>query len=309
MFKALYKVFQFVWLTSIVGFFLFFVLLSQNKPDSPEYSQNAAIWAISIGLGVISYILYLVFRTLSTKDKRTIPSEAIRYGFIATAICVFGWGALAFSMNNLGYTYEKKHPTATASVLGTENQSTSKPMAKVEVDGTSTQKANSTEPKIDCTGPDGKIFKTTQKDCDNFRAAWGKGTNPTPPPVNQPVIYVQTAPTSSLNFYCYDNTYKYSYYTSSGEQCNTNNLKSISYKACSDLAKMNVWEPCANSCKTTSNNDTQICLAAYYSGSNSLIKDDFNLYQECSNEVNSNFSKCLDVCGPSYQDALTKCNK
>lgn len=27
--------------------------------------------------------------------------------------------------------------------------------------------------KIDCTGPDGVVFKTTQKECDDFNAAWG----------------------------------------------------------------------------------------------------------------------------------------
>jgi len=34
---------------------------------------------------------------------------------------------------------------------------------------------------IDCTGPDGRHFQTTQKECDSFNAAWAhppSGTNP-----------------------------------------------------------------------------------------------------------------------------------
>lgn len=38
--------------------------------------------------------------------------------------------------------------------------------------------------KIDCAGPDGKQFKTTQKECDSFNKAWDKTTQTTNNPSN-----------------------------------------------------------------------------------------------------------------------------
>lgn len=111
------------------------------------------------------------------------------------------------------------------------------------------------------------------------------------------------APTGQLNFYCYDNTLKYSYYTSSGEQCNRDNLRS----SCKEIAKYSVWEPCAQKCKDTDMQDFNICLASY-SGSNALIEDNPALFQECSSEVTDEYTKCLDSCQPAYQEALNKCN-
>jgi hypothetical protein len=121
----------------------------------------------------------------------------------------------------------------------------------------------------------------------------------------QPIQKIQkpTTSTNQLNFYCYDNTNKYSYYTSSGEQCNKNNLIS----SCKYLAQLNVWNPCTQKCKDTSSQSFDLCLWAY-SGQNAAIKDDFGLFQECSNENTVEYQKCLDACGPSYQDAMNKCN-
>ncbi len=110
-------------------------------------------------------------------------------------------------------------------------------------------------------------------------------------------------PTTQLNYYCYDNTYKYSYYTSSGEQCNKDNFIS----SCKYLAKLNTWDPCAQKCIDTSSEGTRACLWAY-SGSGAAIEDNPDLYQQCSNENTDEFNKCLDVCGPSYKEAMNKCN-
>lgn len=122
---------------------------------------------------------------------------------------------------------------------------------------------------------------------------------------SQPTQQTQkpTTPTTQLNFYCYDNINKYSYYTSSGEQCNKNNVIS----SCKYTAQLTVWDPCTQKCKDTSSQNTQMCLWAY-SGPNAAIEENFSLYQECSSEDTAEYSKCLDACSPSYQDALNKCN-
>lgn len=53
---------------------------------------------------------------------------------------------------------------------------------------------NNTSTKIDCTGPDGKHFQATQKECNEFNAAWGnKKINNM---VNCKLLSGQTIPTS-----------------------------------------------------------------------------------------------------------------
>lgn len=63
-------------------------------------------------------------------------------------------------------------------------------------------------------------------------------------------VKMPTTPTNQMNFYCYDNTLKYSYYTSSGEQCNKNNLVS----SCKGIAK-STYDMCMKSCLDTANSD------------------------------------------------------
>ncbi len=39
------------------------------------------------------------------------------------------------------------------------------------------QSAQKSQSIVDCTGPDGKHFQTTQQECDKFNSAWGKNNN------------------------------------------------------------------------------------------------------------------------------------
>lgn len=93
---------------------------------------------------------------------------------------------------------------------------------------------------------------------------------------NKPVVNtttVVTQPSTGLNFYCYDNTLKYSFYTSSGEACNKANYIS----ACKKLAESTVFYTCADQCKVTN--------------------------------ASVGYAECLqNNCSQPYQDALSKCN-
>ena len=84
------------------------------------------------------------------------------------------------------------------------------------------------ETQIECWGPDGKSFITTQKECDEFRVAWGKSNNTTsntqPSNTNtnnpQPYVYV---PKEYFHCVLLDPwtgiTYTYDYLYETEEEC------------------------------------------------------------------------------------------
>jgi uncharacterized membrane protein YhaH (DUF805 family) len=126
---------------------------------------------------------------------------------------------------------------------------------------------------------------------------------------NQPPQQVQkpTQPNSQLTFHCYNNTYNYWYYTSSGEQCNLDNSNSSLSAICSNNVKsFGEYKDCQDNCNNEASQGTQICLAAY-SGSDALIEDNWDLFKECDNEVTDIFLKCLDTCSPLYSKVYNKC--
>lgn len=111
-----------------------------------------------------------------------------------------------------------------------------------------------------------------------------------------------TQPTTGLNFYCYDNTLKYSYYTSSGEQCNKDNARSV----CIKLADLNVHDPCMQKCLDAVKEDNSICSWAYL-GSAPAIEYSQTLYDECTKEASQEHQTCMDACYPPYEEATSKC--
>lgn len=119
--------------------------------------------------------------------------------------------------------------------------------------------------------------------------------------VTQP-IQQQAKPTTQLNYYCYDNTNKYSYYTSSGEQCNKDNLKS----SCLALAKSTTYDPCMDKCLSEANESGSACVWAYVSG-NAAIQESDELYTQCSNEVSQEHQTCMDGCVAPYEEVRNKC--
>lgn len=162
-------------------------------------------------------------------------------------------------------------------------------------------------PKVDCTGPDGKHLQITQKECDDFNNAWNT-PKVQPKPSNNP----QTLPSSANNIYCYDNTNKISFYTSSGDECNKINLQratfhtSPTYTACADTQKQKD-NACDTQCSNQADTDGKACGWAYL-GPTAGIAEDFNKYQECSNESTVEFTKCLDKCSTQFSEDLKQCH-
>lgn len=149
------------------------------------------------------------------------------------------------------------------------------------------------EEEIWCTGPDYKTFLATQVECDKFNAAWGKKTYQAPQQTSKP-----TSSTSNLTFHCYENTYKYWYYTTSGEQCNADNSKSTSYKICESIQVIKL-DSCKYECKKQGDEDDAMCAWAY-TGSNPGVELSYDRYGDCLNGS--------DGAGVKYAECLTKCS-
>lgn len=210
-------------------------------------------------------------------------------------------------------TFNKEAPTRTP---------TSKPIPTLTSDvkgvTTKTQQVVNSDPIIDCLSShpncNGETIRLKRSQCSKiFCCGFSDGRwvlYPSEEKCKQewqiqqtvPQIQKPTTKTQQLNFYCYDNTLKYSYYTSSGEQCNKDNYIS----SCKSLAKITTWDPCTEKCTDISAEGTEACLWAYF-GQNAGIEDNFDLYQQCSKENSDEHSECLDACSPAYQEAMNKC--
>ena len=120
---------------------------------------------------------------------------------------------------------------------------------------------------------------------------------------SQPTQQIQkpTTPTTQLNFYCYDNTNKYSYYTSSGEQCNKNNRISL----CKGVVK-STYDSCMNNCLNKAGEGTDICIWGYGAGGN--VANDPALLQQCFDENGAEQQTCMDACSKPYQEGSSNCN-
>jgi hypothetical protein len=108
-----------------------------------------------------------------------------------------------------------------------------------------------------------------------------------------------TQKTQGNNVYCWNKSTDSGYYTSSGDQCNSDNAKSSSYMLCQNTqtAKFN---SCMSACKSQSDQDVYACAFAY-KGSSAAIENSPDKYGEClngadsaSNEYKVCTNKCLD---------------
>lgn len=126
----------------------------------------------------------------------------------------------------------------------------------------------------------------------------------------QQVQQPTTQPSSNLSYHCYDNTYDYWYYTSSGDKCNEDNLQSSSYKICTDTQESK-RKACNSICEGELENDRAACAWAYTSP-NAGIEQNSDLYGECLNDpedsASAHYSICLEKCTNQYAEDLKQCS-
>lgn len=122
-----------------------------------------------------------------------------------------------------------------------------------------------------CQIGDKWIFYKDKVQCGRDQASQGKAPAP---------VVNNNQQSAGNNIYCWSNAYGYGYYTSSGDQCNLDNLKSTTYKICQDIQKMKV-DTCDSGCNGLSVGD---------GGSNDPFAD------------------CLGKCTDQYKIDLTQCH-
>ena len=118
----------------------------------------------------------------------------------------------------------------------------------------------------------------------------------------------KTQQSTTNNVYCWNNAYGYSYYTSSGDQCNLDNLKSTSYKICMDSQKSKS-DSCSSICKSELSSNNSACAWAY-TGPNAGIEQNSDLYGECLNGTGGTsdiYGVCLQKCSDQYAQDIKQC--
>ncbi len=138
-------------------------------------------WLTTLGIivlgGIVVFLVLLgkVLSSLKTKDAR-------KYGVVVLATFIsFFWLLHDFETveARLGFSPPERKQVISAPASSSPEVGNSNTPAQTNQPITTTKTVSN---QINCTGPDGVTFKTTQKECDEFNAAWGStsGSNPDP---------------------------------------------------------------------------------------------------------------------------------
>lgn len=313
-----------VWLGSMVSFYIL-TFIMRNHPNS-DYSMDAfKLLTLVVIVGSIAFIKFLRNLVMPVNridaGKFTIITAISLFFFFFTLFnlekveAALGLGSNIKSINQ----YENqglKSPTPSPknSALPSPSVKSNQPSTTSNSGATSNNSNN-----VECIGPDNKKFTTTMTECERLNNEWGKSVNymlnchfpqecgggtryisksecDTPCTPTTTTRYPTTNNNNSngsLDYYCYNNYSDYWYYTSSGEQCNLDNLKA----GCLSIAKSVYYDPCMDTCLQNANNGSAYCI--------------YNLPEElqdaCLDENSTTYQSCMDACGATYQSEQGKC--
>lgn len=297
-----------------IGAFVGFLSVILNELADKRYRRKAAIY---ITLTALLFVLFfftlanlnrfqLYSKVLGSQDITTDTEQKCPNGLIE---CYAGGVKKCATREACKAEVEshqvtpKPHPSNTPSLLKTN---------------TSTTKMNSS--RISCVGPDEKQFETTIEECTKLNEKWGKPVDymvncKIPPECGGGTKYIkksecekpcvrltqsQTPSTnnspstnSGMSYFCVNNVTGYTYYTSSGEQCNLDNLKAL----CVDSADKFVYDPCMSKCLQEAQDQNGICIYNY----------DEPVRTECLAANDQAHQECMDECGAKYQEESSKC--
>lgn len=186
------------------------------------------------------------------------------------------------------------------------NDGSYKLMSKAECDEIQKKSVVNVVQNIDCVGPDGKHFQTTQQECDSFNAAW-KNNKPT----NSNTVTVGK-PSSGCTLITINCNIPGHAYTGTG--CNLAEAQASCDRASSSFGS---YDTCKNekqsaydSCLTPCNSDYQYAKAACeyaFTGANAGIEQNPTKYGECLDEASQHKNTCSDNCYNSYSTGLNSC--
>ncbi len=168
-----------IWLGAMIAFFILLAIVRRLPTES--MGTSFILLGLSVLVGTIAYLGMMVDILL---EIRTRAAQKLGLVSIITFVSFFllllhidsveaFFGVPPISQNQVIETHTEKveNPTPSPTPTATPTkQNTSPP--------TTNQEHASNQ--IDCTGPDGVVFQSTQEECDAFNAAWGN--TPTPDP-------------------------------------------------------------------------------------------------------------------------------
>jgi len=305
----------FLWLSSLAAFFI--TLFAVRR--TPDNFSNTALIAFS-AIVVFGGITYLAMMVDILKEIRS--KNAKKFGLISlVTFILFFWLLINIDTveARLGFSPMPQKAPAPNTTQSSPRPSVSPTPTVKKIPSNSGNTSSVQTNKIDCIGPDGKEFSTTMEECKNLNEKWGKrveyildcnihpdcggGTvrmsksqceSPCSgrPTTNKVEASNPTEQTSKTSVYCYNNVTGISYYTTSGEKCNLDNLVSL----CKNGVKI-TYDYCMDNCLRDQNNRSSNCIYNY--------KD--SAMTACLDESDGAYQQCMNACGGVYQDNSAKC--
>ena len=319
-------IFLVIWLTSI-ALFAYGQLSAPSNYASMPGNPWGSLFGTSVIVGIIAFILMIAFFAFDIgKGKSVKPKKAtkkLNWKFLKNpaSLIIALLVILASSSIVLGAKYKILNKTVTPTpiplpAITTTPSPTNTPntnpiitcnIAKECGGGSQQLKKSICDNKICCLydAKCGGPKFVNKSECGNNITCCGlnDGTwvimdndkcnqvhNANKPATTTTVV---TQPSTGLNYYCYDNTYKYWYYTSSGSQCNIDNLRS----SCKGIVKA-TYDMCMDTCLQQANSANKNCTQFYGT----------DLYKTCEDKVTADHQSCMDGCSKPYQDGNSNCN-
>lgn len=295
--------YRLLWYFSIGLFLLYIFLIGWYNTTT---SNTASIFQIVplVALPLIGIIFFLLYERKS-KKRLLVLIELI----VVTVASVGLFMAIINFIPTIKVASTQQVLSANDKVLTSTptNIPTTLPTIKPT---TNTQKVTQGV-QIECWGPDGKSFMTTQKECDEFKNAWGISNNTNTTNNNQ-------EETSNNVYQLCDRVSIVCTYPNSVGTINTANAFGCTYiEAYASCDKMknsgqcnadswSTYNQCSDLCKATRNKDLDICIWAYL-GANPGVEPSQKRYEECNAEVWSNFESCHTTCSNTRASDFNSC--
>ncbi len=268
------KVLYFIWLLCLI-YFLSTSVFAKNYTD---LADNFMLLAILVG-GIV--FLFLLLRVVQPKLFNNG-----KYGLITflTFIAFFG---ILFNQEKVRALFglpsiiEMNQPIN----INESNQFTpptpipTKNINQVNKEVNAVPRTNTN--LIDCTGPDGKVFKTTQEECENFNSAWDNPSTPDPNEIIKCTIHVNCGGgfVEMRRVDCDKMT--------CCEVDSKNTLKFVSKDQCNKEQDKWLRDTLNAGCTTLCSFSTEICYSLYEVGTDRA---------NCIMDVKSQETKCLSDC-------------
>lgn len=171
----------FLWILSMVVFFLILFIFEKIDVSIKIWIFFMILPTVNVIGGIVIYVM-LVTKILFFHQHLIFKwfELLVFITFIGFFLSLFNYKKIekALSLESV-----KKEQTSSTNIKK-ENYYIASPTPTASPANKPKQKDSVGSPpisnKINCTGPDGIVFQTTQKECDDFNAAWGNNKNSNP---------------------------------------------------------------------------------------------------------------------------------